>query len=226
MIHYHGTPITPKHALESMAGEHFCISYFRPDSLKTCQRIGQSLMLDNGAFSCKTRGVPFDLHGFYEWVDPILGHPHWAVVPDVIDGTVEQQREMVKTWPFGKQFGIPVWHLAMPIDYLLELANDWGRVCFGSSGMYWQVGSPAWSARMDEAFNALARAFNRLPWIHGMRMLGQGGNQWPLSSADSTTVALNHGYSQECAGCMAKRINSLNPPVSWKTKPQQESLWS
>ena len=53
-------------------------------------------MLDNGAFSTKTRGLEFNLTGFYEWVEPLLAHPHWAVVPDVIDGTVEQQKEMVK----------------------------------------------------------------------------------------------------------------------------------
>lgn len=226
MIHYHGTPITPKAALESMAGQNFCISYFRPDNLKVCMKIGQSLMLDNGAFSCKTRGVPFDMHGFYEWLDPILGHPHWGVVPDVIDGTVEQQKEMVKTWPYPKQLGVPVWHLGLSISYLLELCDEWGKVCLGSSGAYWQVGSPAWCARMDEVFNALHKTFGpRLPWTHGMRMLGQGAERWPLSSADSTNVALNHGYQEECAGCMAKRINRQNPPVMWKAHPLQDSIF-
>jgi hypothetical protein len=225
MLHYHGTPITPKPALEAMAGQHFCVSYFRPDSLKTCLRIGQSLMLDNGAFSCKTRGVAFDLRGFYDWLDPLLAHPHWAVVPDVIDGSVEQQREMVKTWPYGRQWGMPVWHLGLPIDYLLDLANDWGRVCLGSSGAYWQVGSPSWAARMDEVFNALHRTFGaRLPWTHGLRMLAQGTEQWPLSSADSVNVALHHAEQVECAGCMAKRINRQNPPTAWQPRALQGAL--
>lgn len=85
MIHYHGTPITPLAQIERMAGRHFCVSYERPDDLRRCLRIGQSLMLDNGAFSAKTRGAEFDLAGFYNWVEPLLTHPHWAVVPDVID---------------------------------------------------------------------------------------------------------------------------------------------
>lgn len=224
MIHYHGTPITPKIALESMAGQHFCVSYFRPDNLKTCLRIGQSLMLDNGAFSSKTLGVPFDRDGFYRWLDPILAHPHWAVVPDVIDGTVEQQREMVKSWPYPREFGIPVWHLGVDLDYLFEICDDWGKVCLGSSGMYWNVGSPTWSRRMDEVFNALAKRYVRLPWTHGMRMLGQGGADWPLSSADSTNVAVNHKDKTDCAGCMAKRINSANPPARWKEQPLQGAL--
>lgn len=207
-----------------MAGQHFCVSFARPDSLKTCLRIGQSLMLDNGAFSAKTRGAAFDLHGFYAWIDPLLAHPHWGVVPDVIDGSVKQQREMVKTWPFPRALGMPVWHLGLPIDYLLELVDDWGRVALGSSGQYWQVGSPAWAGRMDEAFNALARAHARLPWTHGMRMLGQGTEQWPLSSADSTNVALHHAEQRVCAGCMAKRINAQNPPTAWEPRATQELL--
>lgn len=224
MIHYHGTPITPKHALDSMAGEHFCVSFARPDNLKKCLQIGQSLMLDNGAFSAFTRGAKFDPVAFYEWLEPILGHPHWAVVPDVIDGSLEQQREMVKTWPYPREFGVPVWHLGMPIDYLLELSDEWGKVCFGSSGEYWEVGSPKWAARMDEAFNALAKR-RFLPWTHGLRMLGMGMERWPLSSADSTNVALHHAEKPHCAGCMAKRINAQNPPSRWRPIPQQQSMF-
>lgn len=224
MIHYHGTPITPNSSLAQLEGEHFCISYFRPDNLKTCLKIGQSLMLDNGAFSCFTRKIPFDLEGFYKWVDPILCNPHWAVVPDVIDGSVEQQKEMVKTWPFPKSLGIPVWHLGLPIDYLLELVDSWGKVCLGSSGQYWKVGSPSWSARMDETFNTLTKTYGRLPWTHGMRMLGQGTKQWPLSSADSTNVAVNHKKRKECVHCFAKRIDSQNPPTHWKLTTSLELL--
>lgn len=225
MIHYHGTPITPIKALETMGGKHFCVSFARPDSLERCKRLGQSLMLDNGAFSCKTLGKPFDLHGFYAWVEEHLTHPNWGVVPDVIDGSEEQQREMVKTWPFRKDLGIPVWHLGLSIDYLLELCDQWGRVCFGSAGKYWQIGTDLWCSRMDEAFNALVKIYGRqLPWVHGMRMLGQSSGPWPLASADSTNVALHHAEKIECAGCIAKRIDSTNPPSIWEAKPLQEQM--
>lgn len=225
MIHYHGTPISPIKAIETMGGKHFCVSYARPDDLKRCLRIGQSLMLDNGAFSAKTKGYEFDRDGFYDWVEPILAHPHWGVVPDVIDGSVEQQRAMTKTWPFRKEFGIPVWHLGLPISYLIELCDAWGRVCFGSSGEYWQIGTPKWNARMDEAFNVLVKTYGRqIPWVHGMRMLGQSSGPWPLASADSTNVALHHAEYLQCAGCMAKRIDSTNPPTKWNVQPLQEIL--
>ena len=225
MIHYHGTPISPMKAIQTMGGKHFCVSYARPDDLKRCLKIGQSLMLDNGAFSAKTRGLPFDRDGFYAWVEPLLVHPHWAVVPDVIDGSEDEQRQMVKSWPFRKEMGIPVWHLGLSISYLIELCDAWGRVCFGSAGEFWQIGTTKWCHRMDEAFNALVNAYGRqIPWVHGMRMLGQSSGPWPLASADSTNVALHHAEHLECAGCMAKRIDSTNPPANWKIQPLQEVL--
>jgi hypothetical protein len=212
-------------AMETMGGKHFCVSYARPDDLKRCLRIGQSLMLDNGAFSAKTRGLTFNRDGFYEWVEPLLAHPHWAVVPDVIDGSIEEQREMVKSWPFRKEMGIPVWHLGLSISYLIELCDAWGRVCFGSAGEFWQIGTSKWCHRMDEAFNALVNTYGRqIPWVHGMRMLGQASGPWPLASADSTNVALHHAEHLECAGCMAKRIDATNPPTHWKNQPLQEVL--
>jgi len=160
MIHYHGTPITPIKALETMGGKHFCVSFARPDSLERCKRLGQSVMLDNGAFSVYTRGIPFDVAGFYRWIEPALGHPHWAVVPDVIGGTVEQQREMIRTWPFRREFGLPVWHLGMPVDFLFELVDEWGRVCFGSSGEFWHVGSPAWWGRIQASTSSSAKKWD------------------------------------------------------------------
>lgn len=226
MIHYHGTPITPIAQLERMAGRHFCVSFAHPQDLARCLSIGQSVMLDNGAFSAKTRGLEFDIDGFYSWVEPVLAHPHWGVVPDVIDGTVEQQRQMVATWPFRREFGIPVWHLGLPIAYLIDLCDDWGRVCFGSAGAYWEIGSAKWRGRMDEAFNALVKAFGaQLPWVHGLRMLGQAAGPWPLASADSTNVAQNFKRDGGCAECKARPIDATNPPSLWVERELQGELY-
>lgn len=222
---YHGTPISPRAQLERMRGRNFCVSVEAPQDLATCLRIGQATMFDNGAFSVKTRGAVFDPNKFYRWVEPHLAHPHWGVVPDVIDGTVEQQRDMVATWPFRREFGIPVWHLGLPIGYLLDLCDTWGRVCFGSAGAYWQIGTPAWCGRMDEAFNALVAAFGaQLPWVHGLRMLGQADGPWPLASADSTNVAQNFKRDTGCAECKAAPIDARNPPSRWNPQPLQVDL--
>jgi len=227
MIHYHGTPLTPNHQLARMAGRHFCVSYARPDQLDICLKIGQSVMLDNGAFSSFTRGEKFDPKGFYSWLEPILAPPHWAVVPDVIGGTLEEQHAMLSTWPrrtLGYENCAPVFHLHMPLNHLFYLVNAYPKVCLGSSAEYWQVGSPKWCGRMDEIFNYLAQKFTRMPWIHGLRMLGQTDGGWPFASADSTNVAQNFKVRTGCANCMAETIDAQQPSRKYTAKPIQESL--
>lgn len=220
MIHYHGTPITPKSELLGMRGRHFCVSFAEPRDIDECMRIGQSLMLDNGAFTAFTQGRPLDVFGFYAWVEQHLSHPHWAVVPDVIEGTIEQQRDMMRGWPFPKDLSAPVWHLGLSIDWLLELIDEWPRICLGSSAEYWKVGSPAWTSRMDEVFEAITSRRRYLPWIHGMRMLSQSGERWPLASADSTNVARNYKRNREQPDDMASRIDSIQPKKKWESISQ------
>jgi len=224
MIAYHGTPITPIAQLMRMQGRHFCVSWARPDSLARCLEIGSSLMLDNGAFSAFTKGKATNWADYYRWLAPILAPPHWAVIPDVIDGNVDQQRALIQQWPreYG-HLGAPVWHLGLSIDWLLELCDKFPRVCFGSAGEYWQVGTPKWCGRMDEAFNALHRS-GRLTWIHGLRMLGQTNGGWPLASADSTNVAQNFKTRIGCAECMAERIDGQQPKLWWEPRATQEVM--
>lgn len=209
-IAYHGTPITPAAQLARMHGEHFCVSFWRPDNADVCEAIGASVMWDNGAFSAYTKGVEIDERALYEWLEPRLYHPHRAVVFDVIDrpdrlAGVDVQRACVARWPFPKDMSWPVWHLDKPLDYLSELCDGgWSGVCLGSAGAYWEVGGMAWERRMDEVFDHLSRR-GRLPWLHGLRMLGQV-RSWPLASADSTNVAQNFGRDTGCAYCKAKQI--------------------
>jgi hypothetical protein len=230
MLHYHGTPLSPRAELLRLAGRCFCVPYSDSRDADTCAAIGQSVMFDNGAFSAFTRGEAFDEAGFYAWLEPRLGHPHWAVVPDVIDGAVDQQRELVARWPFPRALGAPVWHLGLSIDYLLELADQWPRLCFGSTQQYWAVGSDEWSRRADEAFNALAQRHRYLPWVHMLRGLALAGDRWPFASADSTNVALNfrgdsrRGNGAVCPDRMAKNIDARNGPVRWHARPTQMEL--
>lgn len=208
-IHYHGTPITPAAQLVRMSGEHFCVSFWRPDNADVCEQIGQSVLWDNGAFSAYTRGATIDRAGLYAWLEPRLYHPHRAVVMDVIDAPVDAQREALAQWPFPRSLSWPVWHLDKPLDYLSELCDgDWSGICLGSAGAYWEIGAAAWERRMDQAFEHLARR-GRLPWLHGLRMLSQV-RDWPLASADSTNCAQNFARDTGCARCKAKAINRVN----------------
>jgi hypothetical protein len=207
-IHYHGTPITPAAQLARMAGEHFCVSFARPDNADVCESIGQSVLWDNGAFSAFTRGQEIDEPALYAWLESRLYHPHRAVILDKIGGDVGEQRAMLKRWPLPRDLSWPVWHLDKPLDYLSELADEWPAVCLGSAGAYWEVGSVSWERRMGQAFEHLAKR-GRLPWLHGLRMLGQVKG-WPLASADSTNVAQNYGRDTGCAYCKARSLNRVN----------------
>ena len=224
MIHYHGTPLTPRSELWGMAGKHFCVSFAEPRDAAVCLQIGQSVMWDNGAFSLFTKGVQPAWSKFYDWVEPHLGQPHWAVVPDVIDGDVNDNLALAREWPHRKDCAAVVWHLAESIDHLLKLSDlGFGKLAFGSSGRYWQIGSPHWENRVDEAFNALSKR-GPLPWIHMMRGLSLGGKHWPFASADSTNVTLHHDEQDVTAEYMARQIDRSQCPVAWRTRPEQPNL--
>jgi hypothetical protein len=208
-----------------MAGKHFCVSFAHPADADWCLTHGQSVMWDNGAFSAYTKGKPLDPNAFAAWVEPRLGHPHWAVVPDVIGGDVDDQRAMAEQWPHPRALSAAVWHLDEPFEWLLELAEGgWGKVCFGSAGAYWQVGSPTWERRTDQAFNELERRGLR-PWVHMLRGLAMSGDRWPFASADSVNVARNFKDSKTCPERMARRIDAVQCPVKWTVRPQQEDIF-
>ena len=215
MIHYHGTPLTPRAELYKMAGKHFCVSYAHPQDADVCLHIGQSVMWDNGAFTAYSKGTGLNLPGLYEWLEQRLAHPHWAVIPDVIDGSVEQQKQLLQQWPFDVYMSAPVWHMGLDVDYLLYLTDNYHKVCFGSSGQYWKVGSDKWSERCDHAFNALSKYRQSLPWIHMLRGLAQAGKQWPFASADSVNVARNFKTAGKDPEQMARKIDSVQTPVFW-----------
>ncbi len=114
--------------------------------------------------------------------------------------------------------------MALPIDYLLELVDECPRVCFGSSGIYWQVGSPAWERRADEAFIELARR-GRLPWVHMLRGLALSGDRWPFANADSVNVARNFKDGSTCPERMARRIDAIQCPIRWAVRPEQRNMF-
>lgn len=224
MLHYHGTPLTPRSELLKLAGKCFCVSFADPRDDDWCLAHGQSVMWDNGAFSLYTQGKQPDWNKLHDWLEARLGHPHWAVVPDVIDGDVEQNLSLITAWPHSKDLSAVVWHMGEPIDHLLHLSDlGFAKICFGSSGAYWQVGSEAWERRADEAFNALASR-GPLPWVHMLRGLALCGDRWPFASADSVNVARNYKDTSICPERMARRIDAVQNPIKWTTRPQQTEM--
>ena len=225
MIHYHGTPMTPRSKLLPMAGKHFCVSFADKRDGDWCLLNAQSVMWDNGAFTAYTKGKAPDWNGYYKWLEDRLSHPHWAVVPDVIDGTPENNLELINQWPHRKDCSAVVWHMDEPIDHLLHLLTlGFSKLCFGSSGKYWQVGSESWERRADEAFNAISKE-GVMPWIHMLRGLSMSGDKYPFASADSANVARHHNELNVCPERMARRIDAVQCPLFWNLRPTQEDFF-
>lgn len=224
-IHFHGTPITPMAALYELAGRHFCVSFYRPDQVRVCHQIGQSVMLDNGAFSAFTKGQPVtDWSPYYAWTDYWLSYPTtWAVIPDVIDAGSQEQDVLLKEWPHGER-GAPVWHMDEPIERLLRLCDEWPRVCIGSTAEYWRILSSEWCERMDDAWNALASRHRRWPWIHMLRGMQLSGGRWPFASVDSTDIAQNHNRPQNTPCKMADRWDASQCAAFWSQCEKQRRL--
>jgi hypothetical protein len=223
-VHYHGTPISPRRVLDTLAGRHFCVSYAAPADVKHVHQIGQSVLLDNGAFSAWTAGRAVDWDGYYRWTEHWLAYQTtWAIIPDVIDGDEEANDQLILEWPHGDR-GAPVWHLHESIDRLLRLAAVWPRVCLGSSGAYRVVGSAAWHDRMTAAMNALCGDGPPPCWLHMLRGMSLAGSHYPFASLDSTDVARNHNRPQNSAAQLAARWDAQQCPATWTTRPINQSL--
>lgn len=223
-LHYHGTPITPRAVLLTVAGNCFCVRHGAHSDVRVCHEIGQSVMLDNGAYSKFTKGKLTDWPAYYLWCDRWLHYPTtWAVIPDVIGEGGQMQDALLAEWPHGER-GAPVWHSDEPIDRLIRLSETWPKVCIGSTGEHWRILSDAWCARMDEAWNALAKHHRRTPWIHMLRGMQLATKEWPFASMDSTDLAQNHHRNANEAKAMADRWNAANPPATWTERPAHPEL--
>jgi hypothetical protein len=234
VIHYHGTPITPAAVLSELAGRCFCVSWAAPANLARCHEIGQSVMLDNGAFSIwrrATRGSPLPARlravaeggwsGYHDWAEPWLEYPTtWAVIPDAIGGGEEENDALLRHWVERRlPRGAPVWHMHESIGRLRRLAEAHERVCIGSSGQFAQVGGERWRRRMDAAMSAICGSGPVPVWLHMLRGMALGGSEYPFASVDSTDIARNHSRERRrgrSAAAMAARWDGRQNPARWR----------
>ena len=227
MIHYHGTPITPQAAFRRLAGRSFCVSHANPQNVGIAHEIGQSVMLDNGAFTHWKAGRPCsDWSAYYLWVEKWLRYrTTWSVIPDVIGGCEEENDALIEEWPHGSR-GAPVWHLHESMERLGRLVREWPIVCLGSSGKYADPGTDLWHDRMVEAMD-IACDGDGAPraWLHMMRGLKFAGGIYPFASADSTNIARNHATVKRDPLAMALEIDARQTPAVWVPRGTQASLW-
>jgi len=239
MIHYHGTPFggSRQDAARFLIGRHALVPFSYQDDMPIVADVCQSFVLDNGAFTAWTQGKAVDFPGYIAWVREWCRHPNfdWALIPDVIDGTADDNDELLTMWPREIQ-GVPVWHMHEPIARLETLAAQWRTVALGSSGQWATPGTTAWWARMADAMNAICPDGRPVCRLHGLRMLDPLiFTRLPLSSADSTNAAVNGGSlsrfgmylpptKAQRSAVIAERIESFNSSATWIYQPEQEFL--
>ena len=214
MIHYHGGPITPETCAHRVwSGRHPFVSFAEPRQIELAAAICQTFALDNGAFSLWKQGQETDWPGYYEWCDRWLAHPacDWAVIPDVIGGTEDENDALAAEWPFGHR-GVPVWHLNESPERLVRLAGKWPRVALGSADE-WDVAKPTKCLeRLYDVLPAICRQGQPVVKLHGLRMLSHRIiTAVPLASADSTNVARNIGIDGNWA-------SGAYPPATKETR--------
>lgn len=205
MIPYHGGPITPEScAYRAWTGRHAFVSYAHSWQIKIAASVTQSFALDNGAFSLWKSRKATDWNSFYAWVLGWATHPgfDFAVIPDVIEGTEDENDALAEAWPYPVWLGAPVWHTNESFERLQRLAAKWPRVCLGSSGEY-DVAKPRVALpRLIDAIRSISDENGRPRCkLHGLRMLNPAiFTHLPLSSADSTNLARNIGIDKAWKG--------------------------
>lgn len=238
MIKYHGTPCGGKRddVARFLAGRHALIPFGRTEDIATASEVCESFVLDNGAFTAWKSGNPInDWSEYYGFVDQWRRHPafDWAIIPDVIDGTEQDNNDLLAEWPF-EETGTPVWHLHESLDRLNMLVSAYRVVALGSSGEFAEPGSRSWWVRMSEAMEVACDDDGRARCkLHGLRMLDPAiFHRLPLSSADSTNAVRNGTRTAAKVGyntltgmqIIADRIESHQSARTWVCTEKQSVL--
>lgn len=244
MIHYHGTPIggSRQDVARFLMGRHALVPYARSDDLAIVMEVCQSFVADNSAFKYWQDGVGrVDFDAYIAWVSTFYRHPgfDWCLIPDIIDGTEEENYRWVRDWiRCGLRFkGVPVWHLHESLEYLDWLVSNFETIAIGSSGQWATPGTPAWWQRMAEAMKVICDDQGRPRCkLHGLRMLDTDiFRRLPFASADSTNAAVNCGSlarfgsyvpptASQRAAVIAERIEVYNSAAIWEAAGEQRGL--
>lgn len=198
LIPYHGTPIGGSHVdiCRFLRGRHALVPWFSQQDLGIVADVCQSFVFDNSAYSLWNRKRTVDWKSFHAWVRDWYRHPgfDWALIPDTIDGTEEENNRLEAEWPQDLP-GVPVFHMHESLARLDRLCDQYRTVALGSSGVYKTPGSKVWWPRMREMM-AVACDVNGRPRakLHGLRMMSTKiFTKLPFASADSTNAGVNSG---------------------------------
>lgn len=204
MIKFYGTPLSPiKIFEEALTGKNVLIPFPRRDDFNRAVKLCNKIMIDNGAFTFWTKKKAINWDDYYIWVDTVMDQIDYFIIPDVIDGTEEENDQLIANYfkrnfnnrsAINKQKAIPVWHVAESTDRLERLMDTFDYIAFGSSGEYQTLGTKEWHKRMDEVMGIVCDKRGRPKVkIHMLRCLNPKiFTKYPFYSGDSTNLARNH----------------------------------
>ena len=236
MIKYHGTPITPKEVFYlAMKGRNSLVSFAEQRDLKKSLEVCEKIILDNGAFTTwnnikkgKIADIDWNKHwgSYYDWVREHINNIENYFIPDVIDGSEEENDELIVKFfkKFRQNIGvnpmnskaIPIWHVNESIDRLIRLSEAFNYIAFGSAGEYGTLGTKKWHKKMNLAMKAICNK-DGVPKvkIHMLRCLDPKiFLHYPFYSGDSTNLAQNHSIHNTVKGDKKLKIKPSND--GWK----------
>jgi hypothetical protein len=226
VIHYHGTRLSGDQlvTIRAMRGKHAMVSFgsSKGSGIEIIAEVCQSFCIDNGAFSAWKQGNEFDIKGYAAFIEEWHRHPafDWYAIPDLIDGTEQDNRIMRAKWqnicPDGAWYkGVPVWHMHESLEELSYLVLAYERLAIGSSGEYSVIGNVEWWNRISDAMDVICDKEGRPKVkLHGMRMLDPTiFSHIPFSSTDSTNVARNIGIDSAWKGTYVPKTNEARAMV-------------
>ena len=205
MIRYHGGPITPTAAaIQAWRDGHAMISFANQQQTELAFEYAGEVALDNGAFSLWGKGQRLDAEAYLAWVNLWRKHPAfgWCCIPDVIDGTEEENRLLVEKWPLQNYISVPVWHMHESLEYLGWLCDEFPHVAIGSSGEFAEIGTPRWKVRMGQTMEVCCDADGYpITRLHGLRQMDNDvTSNVPYSGVDSCNIARNIGIDNNWKG--------------------------
>jgi len=246
MIHYHGTPFggTKTDAVRFLSGRHALVPFSYPNDVEIVAEFCRTFVFDNGAFSSWKSGKLVNFEAYIKWVEKFNNHPgfDWAIIPDVIDGTEQENDELIADWPRHLR-GSPVYHLNESLEKAKKLSEEFDTVCIGSSGEWPSPGSRSWWRRFSEVMQVMCdKDGNPKCRIHGLRMMDPAiFTRAPFRSVDSTNcsqnasrngAAIDEKLARWQGGCItAWRVEAHNSPSRWRSgesflvREKQKDLW-
>ncbi len=225
MLKFYGTPLTPNSVFdEVMPGRNSLIPFPNPQNLHRAIKLCEKVIIDNGAFTIWRKGGVPDWDKYYAWMQPFKHNIEFFFIPDVIDGTEEENDYLIADYFKKKETrGVPIWHINESFERLERLMDSFDYIAIGSAGEFAQLATPQWFNQMDKAMRIICDkdGYPKVK-IHMLRCLDPDiFLHFPFESGDSTGLAQNH--SRDGWRNIVARIEKYESPKKYTFRNYYET---